>query len=72
MTFTEAKSIYNAASMMRDDLPDGMWEDILEVVAAYRESDKDEDDKEFFAEGIYEACEDWGFATSPTEFLEAI
>jgi hypothetical protein len=61
MTFTEAKELYTAARWMKDDLPDGMWEDMKEVAEGYKESDKTDEDKEYFIEGVESVMEDWGF-----------
>jgi hypothetical protein len=58
MTIQEAKEIAAVCSMMRDDLPDGMWPEVEEAIQCYRE-DKD---AEAFAEDLNEICTDWGFS----------
>jgi len=58
MTIKEAKEIAAVCSMMRDDLPDGMWPEVQEAIAAYRE-DKN---GEAFAEDLNEICTGWGFS----------
>ena len=36
--FAEAMEFYGFARMMKDDLPDGQWEDLKEIAQGYRES----------------------------------
>lgn len=60
MTIQEAKEIAAICSMMRDDLPDGMWPEVQEAIAYYREAK----DGEAFAEELSEICKDWGFPIS--------
>lgn len=61
MTFNEARELYATARFMRDDLPDGMWDDLKDLSDDYRESDKDDDAKAWFIEGIESIMLDWGF-----------
>lgn len=61
MTFDEAKDLYTTARLMRDDLPDGMWEDLKDIAVEYKESDKTDDDKQYFVEGVEDVVKDWGF-----------
>ena len=64
LTFAQARELYSTARWMKDDLPDGMWDELSEVGAEYRESDKTSDDKDYFVEGIMQCCRDWGFPTN--------
>ncbi|AGF53733.1 ssr6083 (plasmid) [Synechocystis sp. PCC 6803] len=58
MTIQEAKEIAAVCSMMRNKLPDGMWEEVRETILDYREGK----DGEAFAEELSEICKDWGFS----------
>ena len=58
MTIQEAKEIAAVCSVMRDDLPDGMWPDVEDAIQCYRE-DKN---AEAFAQDLTEICADWGFS----------
>jgi hypothetical protein len=58
MTIQEAKEIAAACSMMREDLPDGMWEEVKKAILDYREGK----DGEAFAEELNEICKEWGFS----------
>jgi hypothetical protein len=58
MTIQEAKEIAAVCSMMRSELPDGMWEEVKEAILDYREGK----DGEAFAEELTAICKDWGFS----------
>lgn len=68
VTFREALELYQWASMLREDLPDGMWHEIKEavgdIVACYgrKVSEWPEQAKEEFTEAIAEIFRDWGFS----------
>lgn len=62
ITFTEARQMFSVASMMRDDLPDGMWPELEEARDAYKESGKDEAAQADFIEDLDRIFKDWGFS----------
>ncbi len=70
VTFAEALDLYRTALILREDLPDGMWEDLKEAVADIiachgREvSEWTDSVKEEFAEAVAEVFEDWGFSVT--------
>ena len=60
MTFQDALSHYNLIHQMKDDLPDGMWDEVKEMAAEYRETDKTDSDKEWFVEELQSIAKEWG------------
>lgn len=62
----EATEMYATMRMLRDDMPDGMWNDIrdLEIPARCREARElsQEPAWEMFIEEMREVCEEWGFS----------
>lgn len=62
----EATDLYATMRMLRDDMPDGMWDDIrdLDIPARIRDARAlgDEPDWEVFVGEMREVCEDWGFS----------
>lgn len=70
ITFAEALELYRTASALREDLPDGMWEDLKEAVAdiiachGRKTSEWPDSVKEEFVEAVTEVFEDWGFSVA--------
>lgn len=65
VTFEDALEFYRMCKMMRYDLPDGQWEELLEIVreyvADYGRNAKDwpENAKECFTEEVRENANWW-------------
>ena len=57
-TFERASEAYRMAMQLRDDLPDGMADDLRAARAIFRETK----DREGFAEDIQACFESWGFS----------
>lgn len=57
-TFERASEAYRSAMQLRDDLPDGMAEDLQDARTIFRETK----DREGFAEDVQKVFEDWGFS----------
>lgn len=59
--YQTALAIAQKAGIFQEDLPDGMYEEIKEIIECFKESNKDEEAEDDFASAIASICEDWGF-----------
>jgi hypothetical protein len=65
ITFEDALEFYGMCKMMKDDLPDGQWEELREMVGEYmadygrKPGEWPEDAKECFTEDVRENANWW-------------
>jgi hypothetical protein len=55
--FGQARTMIREMAFLKDSLPDGMWDEITDLVADYKETL----DKETFVENLNDCLVYWGF-----------
>ena len=59
--WSEAKDLTRTAQMQREDLPDGMWEQIKDAIAEYKAGDREDADKLAYIETLNEIMHEYGY-----------
>jgi hypothetical protein len=62
--YATAVSLASTIKASKDDVPDGLWDEIKEARANFRETDRGAEAQQDFANDVEEICNEYGFPLS--------